>query len=151
MPFLRQVDRFVECLRDDKEFAEQGVMFREFALFDTFRSEFKQFLSSRRLPTSVCDEDARWHSFLSLYAGVIEDGSLSILAQPGDLRLVSGVTFTKGRSVPGAYLPFDLNWDIHLLGDPPKTLKCNFRAFGTPGGTEMLLHGCQLPPGGIPR
>ncbi len=115
LPFLKQVDTFVDCALADNNFGEQNRMFREFGFLDSFRQLFKQFLESYGLPTQICDDDSRWQSFLSIYASVIEDGSLSCYAQPGDLRLVSGVTFTKGRSATGCYLPFDMVWDIYLL------------------------------------
>ncbi len=117
-------------------------MFREFGFLDSFRQLFKQFLESHQLPTRVCDEDRDWQSFLSIYAGVIENGSLSCNAQPGDLKRVSGITFTKGRSAAGCLLPFDMVWDIRLLDG--RAITVNVRAPVGPMGDEMLFHGLHL-------
>ncbi|MGA9646227.1 MAG: hypothetical protein WBQ76_09930, partial [Candidatus Korobacteraceae bacterium] len=64
LPFLKQVDTFVDCALADNNFGEQNRMFREFGFLDSFRQLFKQFLESYGLPTQICDDDSRWQSFL---------------------------------------------------------------------------------------
>ncbi len=142
LPFLRKVDAFVEHALADKEFREQHRMFREFGFLESFRQLLKEFFQTHRLPTSVCDEDSRWEGFVSLYAGVVEDGSLFCNAQPGDLNLISGITFTKGRQISGCKLPFDMVWDIRLLDG--RTITVNVHALDRPNGEEILFHGLHL-------
>ena len=142
LPFLRQVDSFVASALADNNFGEQHRMFHEFGFLDSFRQLLKRFLESCGLPTHVCDDDPSWGAFLALYASVIEDGSLSCNAQPGDLRVISGVTFTRGRPAPGCRVPFDMVWDIHLLDG--RRLTVNVRALDRPAGDEMLFHGLRL-------
>jgi hypothetical protein len=76
MPRLK--DRFLEgeLNRRDMDVPEQHRMFREFVFLDTFRSELREFLVRYDLPTQICDEDPHWHNFLTIYAEVIENGSL---------------------------------------------------------------------------
>lgn len=142
LPFLRRVDAFVGYALDDSNFAEQSRMFHEFGFLESFRQRLKLFFQSQGLPTQLCDDDDRWHSFLTLYAGVIEDGSLSCNAQPGDLNRISGITFRKGRTAPGSYLPFDMVWDIRLLDG--RILAVTVRAFGGPSGDKMMFHSVSL-------
>lgn len=140
LPFLKMVDNYVENAEQDREFGEQHQMFREFGSLNSFRELLKQFFQSCDLPTQVCDDDDRWNAFLAAYANVIEDGSLSCNAQPGDLKMIRGVTFTKGRSLKDAHLPFEMVWDIHLLDK--RTLTVKVHGFGGKDGKpEMTFFG----------
>lgn len=143
-PFLEQVDKFAaDVLADEPNVAEQHQMLREFVFLDTFRQQLRQFLKSYDLPTAVCDEDLRWHEFLKLYAGIIEDGSLSCQVETGRLKLVSKVIFTKGRTITsGSYIPFDLSWKIVLLDGKTMTVEVNAAAL--PDGNEMIFHAIRL-------
>jgi hypothetical protein len=114
-----------------------GVISNKFLLSDT-----GDFLRSYGLPTQVCDEDRRWHTFLGIYASVIDDGSIACNAQPGDLQLIKRVTFSKGRPIADCYLPFDMVWDIHL--EDGRTLTINVHAPVRPPGQEVLFHGFHL-------
>jgi len=90
--------------------AEHRVL-REFVFLESFRQQFRQFLKAYDLPTELCDEDSRWHEFLTHYAGVIEDGSLSCTAKGTSLKLVQDC-FYKGKANNGmggidhAFQPF---------------------------------------------
>jgi hypothetical protein len=96
LPFLERVDRFAESvLSGNTDVVEEHRMFREFLFLDTFKEQFRQFLKAYDLPVDVCDNENRWHGFLRLYAGIIEDGSLSCEAKNSGLRLVNEVTFSK--------------------------------------------------------
>jgi hypothetical protein len=115
LPFLHRVETYVESvLARTSNFTEENRMMRDFVFLDTFKDQFKQFLDQQGLPTAICDENERWRDFVTHYAGVIEDGSISCTA-PG-LETVKKVVFTKGRSIPGVdgQLPFRLMWTIHL-------------------------------------
>ena len=142
LPFLRKVDEFVEFALLDTNFAAQHHMFKEFGFFTSFRQLFGEFLSSMSLPTTLCEEDQWWQQFITLYANVVEDGSLSCSSLPGELRRISGVRFTKGRTIPDGKLPFDMVWDVFLIGGGKITV--NVHAVDGPGGNEMLIHGIRL-------
>lgn len=143
-PFLEQVDKFAASILAGKpNVVEQNQMFREFVFLETFRQQLARFLKFYDLPTAVCDEDPRWHEFLKLYAGIIEDGSLSCQDKTGRLKLVSEVIFTKGRPITsGTYIPFDLSWNIVLLDGRTMTVEVNAAAL--PGGNEMISHAIRL-------
>jgi hypothetical protein len=128
LPFLEKVEAFAAKVLAGKVTIVAGLkmfrditepkMFREFIFFDTFKEQFRQLLQAYNLPTAVCDEDSRWHEFLTHYAGVIEDGSLSCKANASSLKLVSEVIFTKGMQPVASHLwlriPFGLEWTIVL-------------------------------------
>jgi len=66
------------------------------------------------LPTDLCDDDWHWFAFLTAYAGVIEDGSLTCQG-PGSLKIVNKVTFTKGQpTMANGHVPFCITWEIQL-------------------------------------
>lgn len=120
MHFLEKVDSYVFNklnLGETKEtLLAEHALFQEFVYLETFRKELSQFLAMQALPTSICDEDARWFSFLTAYAGVIEDGSLTCQSKgPDKLKIVERVTFTKSaRNTADGHVPFDMKWDILL-------------------------------------
>jgi hypothetical protein len=145
LPFLSRVDSFLEheLNRADMNVAEQHRMFREFVFLDTFRSELREFLVRYNLPTQICDEDPRWHDFLRVYAEIIENGSLYCGAE--GLKLVKGVTFSKGRETPtDNYFPFHLKWTI-LLQEDGKEVELEVNAASMPHGGDMIIHSMKLP------
>ncbi|HUL15693.1 MAG TPA: hypothetical protein VLV88_06830 [Terriglobales bacterium] len=143
--FLEDVEAFADSiLRGSLNIAAENKMFREFVFFDTFRNQFSQFLSSYGLPNDLCDNKARWHEFLTHYAGVIEDGSISCKAKTNRLKLVSEVEFNIGRDtrdLEHPHLPFGLMWDITLTDG--KKLEVEVKA-SAPKGNEMILYGIRL-------
>lgn len=135
---LTQVDAFTERVLSRKtNVVEDHRLFREFALFETFRDQFKLFLRSYDLPTAVCDDGARWHEFLEHYAAIIEDGSLSCSAASGDLKFVKEVVITKGRPAPDGDIPFFLAWLIRLSNG--KELAVEVNPFSTPAGKGIAF------------
>ena len=135
LPFLENVEKYAaSVLAGSIDIGEEHKVLREFVVLDTFRRQFRQFLQSFNLPTSVCDEDRRWHKFVKHYAGVIEDGSLSCNAKIHPLKLVSEVIFSKGKTeTEDRYLPFGLEWTIVLLDGRRLTVDVN----------AALLHGIE--------
>jgi len=117
LPFLQRVDQFVASFfgGKDADIVLEHYVFREFVFLDTFRAQLKQFLNTHGLPTALCDEDDRWHEFITHYAGIIEDGSLSCDGKNLPLKWVRRVVFTKGRARMDSHVPFDLSWQIDLL------------------------------------
>ena len=113
-PFVKRVDDVVSnllngILTGDSLKAEHALV-AEFASFDTFRNELRDFLLRNTLPTDLCDRDDRWFGFLEAYAGVIEDGSLLC-----SLNTVDGLTFKKRqRSVTPGNLSFAPTWVVSL-------------------------------------
>jgi hypothetical protein len=119
LQFLEKVDNYAESLLNGNiDVSREQAMLREFVFLDSFRQQFREFLQAFNLPTAVCDEDARWNEFLTHYAGVIEDGSLSCNAKKADkLKLVREVVFKKGRVAAASEefrLPFRVTWTIIL-------------------------------------
>jgi len=139
LPFLEKVEAFaVSMLAGNNDIAAERRMFREFVLLDTFRQQFKQLLQAYDIPTAVCDEDSHWHEFITHYAGVIEDGSISCKAKTNSLKLVSEVVFTKGRTRRASektYVPFGLAWTIVLLDGRKLTVEVTA---STLNGNEMI-------------
>ncbi|SRR5712692_2406403 len=137
LPFLERVETYARSvLEGNSDMLAEHQMFREFVFLDTFRQHFRQFLQAFNLPTALCDEDSKWNQFLTHYAGVIEDGSLSCKTKPNSLKLVSEVVFTKGRTVSeNSYMPFRLAWTIVLLNGENLTLEVEASA---PNGNEMI-------------
>ena len=87
-------------------------MFRDFVFFDTFRSQLRDFLQANRIRTDLTDEDVHWNEFVTQYAGVIEDGSLSIRAENHGIRQVKQVTFTKDQCEDGRIRSNTLRHDL---------------------------------------
>jgi len=98
--FLERIDSFVfnrvsgfpgdgNC-----SFLDEHHLLREFLYLDTFRDQLRAFLHSYDLPTPLCDDDKAWFSFVSAYAGVIEDGALSS-GKADNLKAIEEVTFMK--------------------------------------------------------
>jgi hypothetical protein len=120
MPFLTKVDNYVfnklNAGETEETLLEEHALFRDFVYLETFRKELSQFLALNDLPTSLCDEDARWFAFLAAFASIIEDGSLACQSKdPDELRLVKRVTFTRVPQVtPDGHVPFGIKWDVLL-------------------------------------
>jgi hypothetical protein len=117
-PFLQQVDAYVNTvIVGPEDILASNRMIREFIFLDTFRSELRDFFQARGIRTRLTDDDAWWNEFVKHYAGVIEDGSLSIKAENHGLTHVKEVTFTKGRDVTERFslLPFDMVWSVSML------------------------------------
>jgi hypothetical protein len=146
MAFLEKVDSFVfnrlnlGCETGDTLSAEYALL-HDFVYFETFRMELTEFLAANELSTALCDEDARWFTFLAAYAGVIEDGSLTCESRVSDrLRIVEKVTFTKGpQKIADSHVPFGIKWDI-LLKDG-KRLEVEVATQADP---KFLYHGLRL-------
>lgn len=95
-------------------FVDQHNLSKDLLYLSNFRDQLRAFLRSKKLSTRLCDRDKSWFAFLTAYAGVIEDGTLSIQGS-NNLRVVDKVTFTKGRALSGDNLvPFAIQWDVHL-------------------------------------
>jgi hypothetical protein len=139
LPFLRKIDTYVSNVWDKPsativtdpegnvircEIRDKDPVFEDFGYLGTFRKELSEFLGAHGLPTALCDDDTCWSQFLTAYAGVLEDGSLECKAtrrrldsartRDDELVLVERVTFTKGRRLENALLPFDIRWSIFL-------------------------------------
>lgn len=140
LPFLTRVDEFVASVlaRKDADIVLEHRIFREFVFLDTFRAQLKAFLAAYGLPTAICDEDSRWHEFITHYAGIIEDGSLSCDGKNLPLKRIREVIFTKGRARHDSYVPFDLSWQIELLDG--SSILVEVRAADFVGG-KMIVHG----------
>ena len=126
--FLEGIDKFVvnniaglEDLagpKDDETFVASVIdehhLSRELVYLDSFREQLREFLNYHGLPTELCTDDQRWYAFVAAYAGVIEDGSLSI--NGGDsLKAVARVIFSKGKALPfNHHIQFRLRWEIVL-------------------------------------
>jgi hypothetical protein len=149
MPFLEKVDEYIFDMlyakRTNQTIVAEEALFREFVFLATFRKELSQFLASHQLPTSLCDKDSRWFTFLAAFAGVIEDGSLTCVSRdPDKLKIVKKVTFTKGREWRrDGHVPFTLKWDILLKDNRRLEVEV-----GTQANHELLHWGIRLPVAG---
>jgi hypothetical protein len=116
--FLSRVDKYVSSVleKEKADIVSDHDLFREFVFFDSFRAQLKALFTQYDLPTTVCDDEGFWHTFLEHYAGIIEDGSLSCDCDGKNMHLkqVSRVVFTKGRARDGSHVPFGLSWQIDL-------------------------------------
>jgi hypothetical protein len=142
-PLLERIDCFVDrIVLHTEDVIEDHYLFRELLWLDAFRQQFREFLRAYDLPTGVCDADRRWHEFLTHYAGVIQDGSLSCQAKTQRLKHVSEVVFSKGRERPHVFVPFDLVWEIVLLDG--RSIAVDVYATPLPNGKPMEVHGIEL-------
>jgi len=121
----------------------EDLLFRELIFLDTFRDQLKAFLMQYGLPTEICDNEDSWFSFVEAYAGIIEDGSLSISSDNTPLKAIKKVVFCKG-GVPIAadsIFSFVIQWDIVLIDD--RIFRMGFEA---KPGRRALSFGGQLIP-----
>jgi len=147
LPLLQRVDAFVaSILAGSVDIVEENRIFREFVFLDTFRAQLRHLLSAYQLPFGICERDSRWHKFLRIYAGIIEDGSISCNAKNSALKHISGVTFTKKKStMKDGIMPFQMSWSIALLNGRKMTVEVNAAGFPAGGkGAKMIVHGIQL-------
>jgi hypothetical protein len=145
-PFLQRVDEFVHGkLVGPEDFGADNQMVHEFLMFETLRSQFRDFCQSKGIRTDLTDDGARWNEFVRHYAGVIEDGSLSILAPNHGMKHVKKVTFIKGRDTFGefAQIPFDMVWRITLLDGRRIDVDVNARP-PMKGTGQMVASGVRL-------
>lgn len=142
--FLQRVDEFVKSfLAGSSDVNVELRMFCEFSLLETFRTQFLEFLKAHDLPTSLCDEDNRWHDFLRYYARVIEDGSLCCQANIQRLKYVEKVTVERAGSRPSSdSSTLDLSWRIALLDR--RSLTVDVYKTDLPNGTPILCHSIKL-------
>jgi hypothetical protein len=147
LAFLKRVDEFVGSVfaGANADIVLEHHVFREFVFMDTFRAQLQTFLTAYGLPTSVCDEDQRWHEFVTHYAGIIEDGSLSCDGKNLPLKWVSEVVFMKGRARADAHVPFDLCWQIELLDG--RSILVDVYAPDSP--LRMIVHGLTFKPAAV--
>jgi hypothetical protein len=140
---LGRIDDFVNrVVLKAEDVIEDHYLFRELLWLDTFRQQFRELLHAYDLPAELCDEDRRWHEFLTHYAGVIQDGSLSCQAKTQRLKHVSEVIFSRERRRPDAFVPFDLVWEIVLLDG--RSIVVDVYATPLPNGKPMMVHGIEL-------
>lgn len=145
-PFLQQVDDYVHgVLVGPEDFGASNRMVREFLILDTLRSQLHEFFQSSGIRTDLTDDDARWNEFVKHYAGVIEDGSLSIRAENHGMKHIKQVTFIKGRDAIGEFslLPFDMMWRIALLDGRSIDVDVNARP-AMNGAGPMVASGIHL-------
>jgi hypothetical protein len=138
-PFLQQIDAFVDTqLVGPEDIGASHSLFRDCAQLDTFRSQLRDFFRSSGIRTELTDDEARWNEFVKHYAGVIEDGSLSIRAPNHGLKHVKDVTFVKGRNATGQFaeIPFDMLWSVSLLDGRKCDIEVN--SGPAPDGRQMI-------------
>jgi hypothetical protein len=139
-PFLKQVDDYVNgVLVGPEDYGASNRMVREFLAFETLRSQLGDFFSSNGIRTDLIDDGAPWNEFVQHYAGVIEDGSLSIQAQDHGMNHIKEVTFTKGRESRGEFtqLPFEMMWHVELLNG--QSLDITVTARPRKGEVEQMI------------
>jgi hypothetical protein len=143
LPFLQRVEELVQSLLAGSiDICKENRVFREFLYWDTFRHQFRDFLIAYGLPAAICDEEQRWGKFLTQYAGVIQDGSLSCRAANNGLTLVKEVIFNGKPQQHKKPAQFEFSWDIILLDG--RTMTVDVKAAAFPTGEPMLIHGIHL-------
>ena len=131
--FLLAVDSYVRNtvagFKSDESFhfKDQNDLLREFLYLDTFRQQLEHFLRSCGLPTRLCDDDAPWFTFLSAYAGVIEDGTLSATASDNLVAIEKVVFYKVAVRSSENHVPFVLAWDIKLKDGRTLTVETEAR------------------------
>lgn len=146
--FLQRVDKYVASVFAGKnaDIVLEHRMFREFVFLETFRAQLKELLVAYGLPTAVCVENDLWHEFITHYAGIIEDGSLSLDDTDSSLKWVRKVTFSKGKATTDSYVPFDLSWEIELLDQRKyQAITVDVRANDLAGG-QAIFYGLTIIP-----
>jgi hypothetical protein len=132
--FLKRVDLWI-CNniaylrpRPPWELMDEVSLFRDFLYLETLRRELSTFLKLYKLPTEITDVDEKWFSFLAAYAGVIEDGTLSMKSDKNDeIVAVKELVFKKGKALSSDYhVNFMIQWDIALKDG--RTLKVELNA-----------------------
>jgi hypothetical protein len=154
--FLHQIDAFtinknIKGLPkpDGKfSFADEHCLSKDLLFLTNFRQQLRDFLHCKKFSTRICDNDKSWFGFMSAYAGVIEDGTLSIEGV-NKLRVVDKVTFTKGRSLSrDHHVPFTVQWDIHLKDR--RIVRMDLKTvLNAPANSNMYFSGLTLIPAPI--
>lgn len=121
--------------------AEEHRLFRDLLFLESFRHELRSCLRGFGLATELCDDDARWMSFIRVYALVIEDGSLTLVSKT-KTNAISSVMFSKGRQLAGMPLPFVVRWDIALSDGRWGTL--DLGSLPTRGGLRGISQALQI-------
>jgi hypothetical protein len=138
--FLQQVDDYVNgVLVGPEDLGASNRMVREFLLLDTLRSQMRDFFHASGIRAELLDDNDRWHQFVAHYAGVIEDGSLQILAPNHGMRHVKQVTFVKGSNAMGEFdtIPFDMVWHVELRDG--RSLDIDVNARPPKNGAEQMI------------
>ena len=144
--FLGRVDEYVDgIIVGPEDLRKTDRIVRDFLSLDTFRAQLRDFFIANQIRTELTDGDERWNEFVKHYAGVIEDGSLSIHNNSIGLKHIKAVTFTKGNDAVGdfAKLPFDMKWQIALLDGRALDVDLNARP-ARDGVGEMARWGIHL-------
>lgn len=95
--------------------SQEYYLFKDFMYLDAFRRQLSTFLGQYGLSRDIAEDDNKWYNFLAAYGGVIEDGSLSIKANPNPLQAVDEIIFSKAAaSEEDQHLPFSIQWDVRL-------------------------------------
>jgi len=154
--FLHRIDAFTinKNIRGLPEpdgkfsFIDEHNLNKDLLFLGNFRQQLRDFLQSNKQSTRLCDNDKSWFRFLSAYAGVMEDGTLSIEGA-NNLRVVDKVTFTKGRSLSkDHHVPFTIQWDIHLKDG--RIVRMDLKTVpGAPAKSNMYSSGLTLIPAPI--
>jgi hypothetical protein len=119
---LRKIDAFVlnkniiGLPKPDGKFTfiDEHYLSKELVFLENFRQELESFFLRHDINTDLCKSDKLWFSFIAAYAGVIEDGTLSI-GKTDKLRAIEEVRFSKGRpTTQEHHLPFAIHWDVLL-------------------------------------
>jgi hypothetical protein len=105
-------------------------------------------IARRYIHTDLCKDDDLWFSFIAAYAGVIEDGTLS-MGKTDKLRAVEEVRFSKGRrTLDGHHLPFTIQWDVQLKDGRSVELQLQ-SVPGAPADSHMYSIAIRLVPARI--
>ena len=94
-PFLRRIDEYLENNLGPSPSLTDGGLFQELAFLETFQSQLRQFFVTHNLATALTDDDSKWQTFLTYYAGVIEDGSIACGGNSTRLRHVDRVYLSE--------------------------------------------------------
>jgi hypothetical protein len=148
LPFLQGAEKYsLSVLQGNSDIPGEHNVLKDLVGLETFRQHFRSFLNIYAIPPNVCDDDGLWHQFLTHYAGVIEDGSLTCSvrkSEPNPLTLVEKVTVKKGRDQPGFKMPFSLVWTILFQKQHDrKGLEVEAKAMKSDAG-EAIVWGTKL-------
>lgn len=154
--FLQRVDAFirktVHPYTEDPaapfSFIDEHQLFREFVYLDSFPSQLRELLDRYSLPANLCESDTERFTFLAVYAGVIEDGELSVRGRRNQhLEAVERVVFRKGdlSSWPASHTPFSLRWDIHLRDGRVCEAQLSANDTATGISHRLLIRGSAVP------
>jgi hypothetical protein len=125
--FIKKIDGFVEeelnrtkdrlSFKSPTTFSDIDV-WKEMCFIGSLRADLKKFFEHFGLQTTLCDDDEKWIKFVVAYAGVIEDGALTLsVSSKTPLNCVDGLVFRKGLPVETEKgFPFQFDWEIKLKG-----------------------------------